>query len=669
MTLTTPFNDLVVLEWGSRPAVRACGSLLAQAGARVTTLGGAHACDPFARFKSVMPDSPDARQTALAGANIVLFSSDRTDEPLLGARRFDQIFCDITVGGGASGAWTEPLLQAATGIADITGLPDSPPTLSDAPVIELQTAIFAAAGILAAWPRRAATGAGQTIALSLLDCGLNSLSSFLPLVFAGKVARRSGNRHPMAAPWNSYQARDGWILLCSATDEHWVRLCAVMGREELSKGPFETLAARVDNSAAVDAEVEAWTKARTVAECVSALNAAGLAAGPILNLDGLMQDPNIIHRRSVDEGPPPLPLSFIKTAFDPASPRPAPLQAQHVPGQPLAGIRVVEIGQYTTAPVAAKQLALLGAEVIKIEPPGGEASRAWPPHQDGQGYFFTMNNANKRSCLLDLRSTDDQALFARLMERADVLIENLKPGSLDRLGFGPSELVRLNPRLVHCGISGFGEESAYPGRPAFDTVVQAMSGLMDVTRTNGVPVKLGISAADVTGGIAGLFAVMCGLEQRRRTGRGVLIDLSMQDISIWLTQTLWNAAPRPACAMLPCADGFVVAAGSAADLGRAPEAFLSLSRAEALAQLQAQGVLAGAVRTLQEIAADKAIIGAGAVVLLEGADGKVWPLFRSPYRFSSETISPLAAIGALGEANAYVGALCAAPRDVKQHQS
>ncbi len=659
MTLTTPFCDLIVLEWGRRPAVRACGSLLAQVGASVIVPGEMDPSDTFARFKTFVPDTPQAREEALARANIVLFSSDRADEPALDDPRPDLICCDITVGGGDDrGWWSEPLLQAATGIADITGTKDSPPTICEAPVIEIQTAIFAAAGILAAWPRRATTGEGQTVALSLLDCGLNGLSSFLPLAFAGKTPKRSGNRHPMAVPWNSYQTKDGWILLCSATDEHWSRLCTLMDREDLTTGAFEKLVDRVEKCDAVDAEVEAWTGTLTAKACVAALNGAGLAAGPILTLQELQADPNLIHRQSIADAPAPAPLSFVRTAFNTAVAQPAPPEAQPLPALPLSGMLVIEIGQYTTAPLAAKQLALLGAEVIKIEPPGGEASRAWPPHQDGQGYFFTMNNANKRSCLLDLRDPQDRSTFTRLIERADVLIENLKPGSLDRLGFGESQLRALNPRLVYCGISGFGKISAYPDRPAFDTVVQAMSGLMDVTRADGIPVKLGISAADVTGGIAGLFAVMCGLEQRRRTGLGMMIDLSMQDVAVWVTQTAWNGAARTDYCVLACTDGFVVADRARSDLGVYANKAAPASRADLIAELATAGIAASAARTLDEVANDPSIVGEGTVAILKSPDGKSWPLFRSPYRFTAETTKPLAPIGPLAEANPYVLELC-----------
>lgn len=660
MTLEQRLDGLTVLEWGSRPAVRACGGLLAQLGATVIDLTGTAPQDALSRFKTCLPGTSEARAEALARANVVLHSSDRPDEMALPAFRHDQIVLDITVDEtGEHGHWTEPLLQAVAGISDITGTRDTPPTICAAPVVELQTAIFAAAGILVAWPRLAATGEGQQISLSLIDCALNGLSSFLPLVYAGKTPQRSGNRHPMAVPWNSYRTSDGWILLCSATDEHWVKLCTLMGRPELAQGAFAKLAERVQQCEAVDGQVEAWTSTLSVKDCVAALNAAGLAAGPILTLAELGQDPNLKHRRSISVGDRPAPLGFLKAQPGRGSAKQASLPK--LPAQPLAGLRVIEIGQYTTAPLAAKQLALLGAEVIKIEPPGGEASRAWPPHQDGQGYFFTMNNANKRSCLLDLRSDADRQTFASLLERSDVLIENMKPGSLDKLGFGWERLSELNPQLVYCGISGFGQDSAYPGRPAFDTVVQAMSGLMDATRAGGIPFKLGISAADVTGGIAGLLAVIYGLEQRRQTGRGTMIDLSMQDVSAWLTQTLWGTSSADPYSVLPCADGYVVAACQSPTANELIGLKTVPMRAAAIKLLEEAGIAAGSVRTLNEIAGTEAGDDTRSIQTHVDGNGKSWPLFRCPYRFSVEKTVATVAIGPLGEANAYVGEICARP--------
>ncbi len=657
MKLTAPLSDLTVVEWGTRVALRACGSLLAELGARVFACEAeAGSNDAFCRFKTLISKDVSAKRDALAKANIVLVSSDRSTELPLPALPADVIVCDVTVTGNPEhGSWDDPLIQAITGVADITGISGGPPAICSVPIIELQTAIFAAAGILAAWRHRANTGEGQTVALSLVDCGLNNLSSFLPLVFAGKAPRRSGNRHPMAVPWNSYRAKDGWVLLCSATDEHWLRLCRLMQREALGRGKFEKLPDRIAHCDEVDAEVEKWTRTLSVRDCVAALGEAGLAAGPILTLDQLKEDPNLIYRGSLSAGPSPLPLSFLKTSFDHEGLRAAkedrlPKARPHAT-PPLAGVLVLEIGQYTTAPLAAKQLALLGAEVVKIEPPGGEASRAWPPHQDGQGYFFTMNNANKRSCVLDLRADADRESFVKLTERADVLIENLKPGSLARLGYDHELLHRINPRLVYCAISGFGHCSAYPGRPAFDTVVQAMSGLMDVTRAGDVPVKLGISAADITGGIAGLLGVLAALEERRRTGRGTMVDLAMQDVAVWATQTAWNGAPAPSFSVWKCTDGYVVADRSNEQLARFSATTAEGSKADFIRELNAVGVNAVMVRTLEEIAGDSSVVGRGAVALFEGTDGQSWPLFRSPYQFSRFPEVPLAPIGRLGEAN------------------
>lgn len=655
MTFTTPFSDIVVVECGRRTAVRACGNLLAEMGAKVFTATGSETGASFSRFKIEL--APAALAVEVGRASVILHSSDRDDNIVVPAPRPDQIVCDIVVDADPAvkgrGMWSDPQLQAQIGLADLTGSADSDPTICDAPIVETQTALFAASGILAAWRHRASTGRGLSFRISLLDCGLNNLSTFLPLLYGTKVPRRSGNRHPMAVPWNSYRTTDGWVLLCSATDEHWGRLCEVMGREDLRSGPFEKLADRVAACDAVDAVVEAWTGSLTVGECIARLGAAGLAAGPIATLGGLRDEPNLRHRGTVSSELGAMPRSFARIAFSsgavPVAHLPAAPAPSAAPALPLHGIRVIEIGQYTTAPVAAKHLALLGAEVIKIEPPSGEASRAWPPHQAGQGYFFTMNNTNKQSCMLDLRIERDQDAFRRLLETADVLIENLKPGSLARLGFGPDVLAALNPALVYCAISGFGQSSAYPGRPAFDTVVQAMSGLMDLTKVNGVPTKLGTSAADVTGGIAGLFCVLAGLEQRRRTGRGLMIDLAMQDVAVWLTQAVWNGSAPELHAVVRCADGFVVAGRLDQEIaGQA----VHLAREGVLALCAADGIEAAAVRTLAEIGADAGVVGRGAVMLFRGRDGREWPLFRPLLQFVGIPPVALAPIGELGEFNA-----------------
>lgn len=163
-------------------------------------------------------------------------------------------------------------------------------------------------------------------------------------------------------------------------------------------------------------------------------------------------------------------------------------------------------------------------------------------------HFFVASNGEKRTVALDLQDASDRAYLAELLKDADVLLENMKPGALARLGFGYEQLRAINPRLVYCAISGFGIDSVYPGRAAVDTVIQAMSGMMDATRSDGTPVKTGISAADITGGQTGLLLILAALTSREKTGQGCAIDVSMQDVGAWMTQHLWNGAtiPQPA---------------------------------------------------------------------------------------------------------------------------
>ena len=497
---------------------------------------------------------------AVAAADAIITSSDLPDalQGAVAAAGPDTIVCDVTALAHqttGSELLCDKLVQALTGIAAVTGTATGAPALSDAAILDLGAGIYGAAAIAAAIRVRRLHGGGQHVGASMYGAGINALTTFLPFHFDGNVPPRAGNRHPMCAPWNAYKASDGWLLLCSANDEQWKRLCTVMQRPELAAaGPLAKLVDRVKNVDQVDAAVQSWVGTQTVDAAVAVLNKSDIAAGPIVAVEDLSQNPNVKHRAVVRRLHDPESGREVEIAASPLASGRAPqaipardADREFVRGlapkairsnpasanvQPLASIRVLEIGQYTTAPLAAKQMATMGADVIKVEPLNGEASRAWPPHLHGESYFFTLNNTNKRSLAVDLRTEKDRALFADLIRGADVLVENLKPGSLARLGFSVEELQALNPRLVYCAISGYGQDSVYPGRPAFDTVIQAMCGLMDLTRAEGVPTKLGISIADTTGGMVGLFYILAMLELRDKTGKGTFIDLAMQDVGL-----------------------------------------------------------------------------------------------------------------------------------------
>ena len=199
---------------------------------------------------------------------------------------------------------------------------------------------------------------------------------------------------------------------------------------------------------------------------------------------------------------------------------------------PLAGIRVLDLTRVLAGPFCSMLLADMGAEVVKIEEPGkGDDTRSWPPFVGGEATYFMSVNRNKKSCTLNLKPAAGQALFRRLVARSDVLLENFRPGTMDKLGFGYAALARINPKLIYCSISGFGESGPEAGRAGYDLVVQAESGIMDLTGfPDGPPTKVGNSIADLVAGMSAAHAVTLALLARGRTRKGQKVEISMLDV-------------------------------------------------------------------------------------------------------------------------------------------
>jgi crotonobetainyl-CoA:carnitine CoA-transferase CaiB-like acyl-CoA transferase len=198
---------------------------------------------------------------------------------------------------------------------------------------------------------------------------------------------------------------------------------------------------------------------------------------------------------------------------------------------PLAGIRVLDFTRVLAGPAASLALADLGAEVIKIEPPGtGDETRGFPPIKQGESHYFLSVNRGKRSIVIDLKTPEGVALVKDLAAKCDILVENYRPGVMERLGLGYDTLSAINPGLIYCGISGYGMTGPLKDRPSFDIVLQAMSGALSVNGEPGaLPTKLGIPLGDLVGGINGPIAILAALHERHATGRGRLIDISLMD--------------------------------------------------------------------------------------------------------------------------------------------
>ena len=213
---------------------------------------------------------------------------------------------------------------------------------------------------------------------------------------------------------------------------------------------------------------------------------------------------------------------------------------------------MLDLTRVLAGPFCSMILGDMGAEIIKVEEPGkGDDTRGWPPFSGGEATYFLSVNRNKKSLTLNMKAPDGQAILRRLVAKADVVLENFRPGTMERLGFGYDALRKLNPRLIYCAISGFGESGPEASRPGYDLIVQGESGVMDLTGfADGPPVKVGNSVADLVSGMAAAHGVTLALLSRARTGKGQKVEIGMLDVMASLLTyqagLYWNGGGRPA---------------------------------------------------------------------------------------------------------------------------
>lgn len=223
---------------------------------------------------------------------------------------------------------------------------------------------------------------------------------------------------------------------------------------------------------------------------------------------------------------------------------------------PLAGIRVLDLTNVLAGPFCTYQLALMGAEVIKVEQPGrGDLARhlGADPHAAGRGMgaSFVAVNAGKASVTLDLKPAEGKAIFKRLVSESDVLVENFRPGVMDRLGLGWDVLRAVKSSLIYCAISGFGQEGPFASRPAYDQIIQGASGVMSITGdADSAPLRVGYPISDTVGGLTAAFAIAATLIGARTTGEGRYLDVSMLEATLatmgWVVSNYLNANVHPA---------------------------------------------------------------------------------------------------------------------------
>jgi len=218
---------------------------------------------------------------------------------------------------------------------------------------------------------------------------------------------------------------------------------------------------------------------------------------------------------------------------------------------PLDGVRIIDFTRILAGPFGAMFLGDMGAEVIKVEEPGkGDDTRGWPPFAGGEATYFLSVNRSKKSLTLNMKAPEGLAILRKLISKSDVVLENFRPGTMDRLGVGYEALRALNPRLIYCAISGFGESGPEASRPGYDLIVQGESGVMDITGfPDGPPVKVGNSIADLVAGMSAAQGITLALLARERTGRGQKVEVGMLDVMAALLTyqagLYWNGGGRP----------------------------------------------------------------------------------------------------------------------------
>ena len=376
---------------------------------------------------------------------------------------------------------------------------------------------------------------------------------------------------------------------------------------------------------------------------------------------------------------------------------------------PLAGLKVLELARVLAGPWAGQVFADLGGEVIKVESPAGDDTRRWgPPAIDnGDGTsdaaYFHACNRGKRSIVVDFRKPEGREIVRRLASRADVVIENFKVGALAKFGLDYASLKAVNPAIVYCSITGFGQDGPYAPRPGYDFVIQAMGGLMDLTGApDGEPQKVGVAYADIFTGLYAVIAVQAALAHRRSTGEGQLIDMALLDTQVGVLanqamnylvtgtapRRLGNAHPNIVpYQVFATADGHIViavgndsqfrqlvtvlGAPGLADnpLSATNEARVAnravlvpelarlvapFARAELLARLERANVPAGPINTVAEVFDDPQVIHRAMRVDLAHGSGAVLPSVRTPITMSETPLATNRAAPLLGEHTAEI---------------
>lgn len=591
-----PLQGLRVLEIPNEISGSMCSMLLADLGAEVIRVEDPRSMEnrstaAFIAFnrnkKSVALDlgSPDGRRSLkslVAQVDAVVESYMPAEASRVGVDfktlseiKPSLIYCSLSAFGHTGPLRDKPgtdlIVQALTGAMDITGEPGRPPVAMGLRIGEEIAGLLGAISILAAVERRERTRCGARLDIASFDAGLGMLSYMANIFFAtGRSSQRVGSAHPTITPYSAFKTRDSYIVAAPFTQIFWRKFCKVIEREDLPVNPmFRGFGDRVKHRAELAEIIEPILASRTLAQWQGALDLGDVPNGPVNTVAAALEMEQTKFRGMVAEvsnatgrvlrtlgtpfhfnfqedaefrphyrGVPALGQDtdevlgsvFEKEAVKPATP------ADGGDASPLKGVRVLDLTRMFAGPYCGQLLADLGAEVIKVEEPRiGDPTRRNIPMVNGESTYYMAVNRGKKSITLDLKHPDGRAVLLGLLKTTDVLIENFRPGVMDRLGLAYQDLRAVKQDVVVLSLSGFGHTGPLRDKISFDLVNQAMAGTMAITGEPGrPPVRIGYPVGDLGGGIFGAYAVLAALHARRRTRKGSMIDLSLHDLMVSL---------------------------------------------------------------------------------------------------------------------------------------
>ena len=460
------------------------------------------------------------------------------------------------------------IAQAFSSAQFVTGFLDRPPQPITVPMADCWTGVLGASGLVAAILRARRTGAGEVADLALYEAMLRTQGgSITSYAHDGSVTQRQGNFAQGVVPGNVFDTSDGgFVALSGAGEKPFARLCEAIDRLDALDDPrFATIAGRRLHREESNALVADWIGVHTLADVEARFMEYGVAGAAVRSADEIVDDPHVEARGSL------VPLTSTSgTAFKapgatpqlrrtPATPPlSAPRLGEHTTaigtmtsvlrgrqapslvrgsggstGGVLDGFRVVDLTQALAGPFAAGLLGDFGAEVVMVELPTGATGTRFA---SGERMGFLATNRNKASVTLDVRVPEGRKALLDLVRMSDVLMENFRPGTLERWGIGPDVLHSINPGLVIMRISGFGQTGPYSGRTSYNPVACAFGG---VTYVGGwpdrAPLRDGVTAGDYVSGLFGVFGIVSALARRDLDGEGQVVDTAMYESAMRMT--------------------------------------------------------------------------------------------------------------------------------------